>query len=160
MVTTTGTVGVEVFSFYTMVDQVLASRAVYFDVTSRGDVIRRNGIAHKCKSFSCFNISDIIKNCAQVREERRLLDVCGVRVELVQIAFWNLNLVETFVSTEYIAVFVAEHVRAHSDVKRILNLLVCRPDVFQVNRLTVVAITDWIFRKVDVHCTSKRISNN
>src|SRR5262249_25704036 len=145
------TVVVEIDRLHAECLQVQPGGGARLDVAYRTDVVRGNRVAENGERPRTFEFTQ-----SRVRptgfEEWRLLDVGGIRLPGVLLAGIARHAFPERVGDGVIhTVDLAVLIGARGSVEHLHELILARPDVFQENRLAILAGAERLFRHVDVH---------
>lgn len=77
IISSSGTIGVEVFLFNSFITQETGSGGVLGNSSSRGNMISGNGITKVQKAISTFDVFDGVRFGLKSLEERRVMDISG-----------------------------------------------------------------------------------
>ena len=140
-----------------MLDQVFPGGAIHRYRAGGRDVIGCNRVAKERQHPGRLYRLDRRNLRRHALEERRLLDVSGVRIPLVEISSGNLKPLPHLVSFFDVGVFLFVHFGLDGLPDSLLDLLLGRPDILQVDRLAVRIVGQRLRSQVDVHTPGQRI---
>ena len=153
IIAATRAVAVEVFRFHAMLDQISPGWRIFFDRTGGTDVICRHRIAEDRQRTCAANVANLR---AIAFEERRLLNVCRIRIPFVQQPRRRGNLIPEWILIRKIRVKPPISGGIDRALHHVANLFHRRPDFTKVNMLTILAAADRLLRHVDVHAAGQR----
>ncbi|CVA81563.1 Uncharacterised protein [Serratia marcescens] len=88
-----------------------------------------------------------------------MADIGRILLPLIGRRTGHLDRLPVGVAVEHFAVFLVEHLGAHF-FYRLSDVLAARPDILQVDRLTVVALAQRLFGQINLHAARQRISHH
>ena len=148
-------VAVEVDELDAVVDQEPARRGALLDSTGRGDVVGGHRVPEDAQRTGPADLGNGACLHAELREERRLLDVGGIAVPLVHVAHARGNLVPLRVLGCEVGVERPEHLGLEGGLQGVAHLGQAGPDVLQEHR-AVVALADGLGGQVLVDPAGQR----
>jgi hypothetical protein len=129
VVTSAGSVRVEVLVGNSTLSKEASSRGVLGDLTGGGDVIGGDGVTHVQEAVSIVNVSDGLEFGLGALEEGRVVDVGRVIVPRVEFTSGGFEVLPHLRSLKDVVVDVNEHFGLDATFSNILNFITRRPDI-------------------------------
>jgi len=129
IVTSTGSVRVEIFIRDSTLSKEASSRGVLSDLSSGGNVIGSDGVAHVQEAVSVVHISNRLELSFGALEEGRVVDVSGVIVPRVEFTSRGFEVLPHLGSLEDVVVDINEHLGLDASFRNFLDFTASRPDV-------------------------------
>ena len=98
--------------------------------------------------------------CRQVTKKWRLFDIGRVSLPLEQLASRHFQLVPLLVSPEYVRIVAGKRRRINTAIHKLHNLLLIRPDVLEIYRLSIGIDADRVLGEVDVDVAGQCIGDD
>jgi len=160
VITSSGTISVEVLLFNSLLLEESSSRRVLGDITSRGNVISGDGVTKVKETVSILDILDFGKGQFSLLEEGRVMDVSGVLLPLILLGLGGIKGVPSVSTLGDSAINFLEHFRLEGFSNHLVDFASVGPDVLQEDILTFLILTDGFGVEVNVEGTSEGIGNN
>jgi hypothetical protein len=160
VVTSAGSVRVEVLVGNSTLSKEASSRGVLGDLTGGGDVIGGDGVTHVQEAVGIVNVSDGLEFGLGALEEGRVVDVGRVIVPRVEFTSGGFEVLPHLRSLKDVVVDVNEHFGLDATFSNILNFITRRPDIGEENIFAVLVLTEGLSLKVMVDGTGKSVGNN
>src|SRR5215472_1082711 len=156
------TVGVEVYRLHAMVDEVLARGAVGLDRSGGRDVIRGYAVAEIAEHARAGDVLHGSGLRRHVLEVRRILYVRRLLVPDEVLAFRDLQSAPALVALEDIAVALLEEIAGDVLAYDLVDLFRGRPDVFEVDGLTlaVMDVAERLLVDVNIDASGEGVSDD
>ncbi len=142
-----------------MLGQITASGAVLLDVAGRGDVVGGDRVAQQRQDAGIVDVGDARRIAGDGLEEGRILDVGGVGVPDIGLGIRHLDRLPLLVTVEHGAVLLVEHGGVEL-LHGVGHFLLGGPDVFQIDRLTVIAGAQRLLGQIDLDAAGERIGHH
>src|SRR5207302_10304752 len=126
----------------------------------RRNMIRRYRVAEDCQYSSPRNVRQRRRLPFHVFKERRTLYICRCVVPLEQFAGWSFDLLPPVVTSERLFISSPEHLWLDRGTDGVADFGLCRPDVAQVNRRSLLIDTERFGLKINVHLPRERIRHD
>jgi hypothetical protein len=126
-----------------------------FLIAPAGEVVGRHRVAEDAERARALDLRDRAGRHREAREERRLLDVGRLRLELVNVARGRRDFVPLRILRREVGVELAENLRLQRRLQLVAHFAQRRPDVLQKNVLAVLVVAERIFREIDVDAAGK-----
>src|SRR6266566_1863454 len=104
-------------------------------------MVGRDTVSEDAQRARRFNLADLARLQTKIREERRFLNVGAFCIPLINVACSGGDFVPLGVLLGKIAVKLAKDFGFQGSLHRITDLLRARPDVLQVNILTLLSLS-------------------
>ena len=137
VVTTARAEGVKILALDAESFEIALRRTLFGNRSGRGDVIRGNGIPQQGKRPRIGDRPDGRHLGGEVGEKAGFTDVARLGVPLVDLPTGDGDRVPLFVTIEDVAVLLLKKVRGQRRFHDTPDLLLARPDVTQVDRLSI-----------------------
>jgi hypothetical protein len=160
IVTSAGSVGVEVLIGDSALSKEASSRGVLGDLSSGGDVIGGDGVTHVQEAVSVVNVRDGLEFSLGALEEGRVVDVGGVVVPRVEFTFGGLEVLPHLGSLEDVVVNVNEHLRLDASFGNDLDFITSGPDVGEENVFAVLVLSERLGLEIVVDGTGKGVGDD
>ena len=115
-----------------------------------------NAVAEHGQHARALDVLDGGRLERHVIEVRRLPNVSGIVFPRVSLALRNRQPAPALVSRVHLGIALAKHLRRNRARHRLLDFLLRRPDVGQVDGLAVFASSDGILAQIDVNASRER----
>ncbi|GBD09832.1 hypothetical protein HRbin22_02093 [Candidatus Thermoflexus japonica] len=123
-------------------------------------MIRRDGVAQHRQGPRPADVLQGRRLQGELPEERRLLDVGGIRVPLVEISLRDQEASPSLIPFEDAGVTGPEQLRIQALPDRPLDLLLGRPDVPQEDRLAVGIVAQRLALEIDVDAAGQGVGHH
>ena len=160
MIAAARAVRVEVLRIDAVIHQILPRRAVLLDRTGRRDVIRRDAVAEQRQHAPAGDVDQRRGLERHALEERRIAHVGRIGIPLEATAGRHVKVLPARIAAEHVRVLFREVLGLHRAQHRLLNLALGRPDVAQVDRLSIVAGPERLGRQVQRHRAGECIGDD
>ena len=123
-------------------------------------MVRGHRIAEERENARSFHVLEFRKLGREVGEKRWFLDVRRRFAPLVEFAAGNRNVVPRSIAVPDVSVHFVEHARVDRLVQELADFLLARPDVLEIDRLSLDVLSEWLGGEVEVHRSRKRIRDD
>src|SRR5215204_2095220 len=123
-------------------------------------MIGRYRVADLYQYTGALYILEVLGLGAHILEEGRLLDVGRVRVPLVEVTGGHLYLVPLLVTSVDVGVLLLVQVRVEGSLDLAPHLLLRRPDILQVDWVSVCVMPERLIDEVYIHRSSQGIGDD
>jgi len=160
VVTSAGTVRVEVLLLDSLLSEVAGSRGVLGDLTGGGDVIGGDGVSKVKEAVGTSDVLNGLEFSLGALEEGRVVDVGGVFFPIVDLAFGSLKVLPHLAALEDVLVGSLEHLGLDNTVSDGADLLTAGPDLSQENILSLLVLAKRSRLEVEIDGAGESVSND
>ena len=160
MVSTAGSVGVEVATLDAVASKPLARRGVSLDISGRGDVIGGDRVAELEQNAGIGDVTNRVGFSLHTVEDRQLADIGGGRIPGEGFTLGGLQLLPTRATVEDVGVALGVHLSGDGRSDDLLDLLGGGPQIGQTNLAAVRGGGQHIVVEIDVHGASDRVDHH
>lgn len=160
VVSSSGSVGVEILSLDSSLFEVGGSGGILGDVSGWGDVISGDEVSEVGEAVGSLDAWDWLGDLGDSIEVGWLVDIGGGLLPLVLFGWLNLEVVPSGGSLGDLGVVLSEHVRVQELVDGGLDLFSGWPDILQEDVLSLGVNSDWVSLEIDVHGSSQSVGND
>ncbi len=140
--------------------EVLRSGGTDLDRTCRADVVGGDRVAEQCEDASALDVLDRSRIHRHAVEVGWLPHVGGVHVPLEGVTLRGFEVLPAAVARKDGCVRLAEHVLVDRGLDRLFDFLRGRPDVLEVDGVSVGVVTERIGLEVEVHGSGEAVCNH
>ena len=160
VVATARAVGIELRGTDLAFEQVFARRAFPLNATRRRDVIRGDGIGEDQQRTRAGDVGDRLRLPLHAFEEGWIFYIGAGFLPAICFRLRALDLLPLFRSFEHVLVAAAIHLGGQAFAHGVVNFLIGRPYVLQINVIAVGVLAERIGRQVNLERAGQRIGND
>ena len=123
-------------------------------------MIRSDGVSEEAEDAGALDVTDRARLGAQALKVRRVSHISGLWRPVIGVPGRGINGVPALVTAVHIVIAICEHLSAYGGVDRRPNLSGARPNISQVDGLTVGASTEGLVHDVMSHAACEGIGDD
>mmetsp|Transcript_414 Transcript_414/g.472 ORF Transcript_414/g.472 Transcript_414/m.472 type:complete len:317 (-) Transcript_414:86-1036(-) len=160
VISSSGTISIVILRFDTTAFQITSSRRILGDLTSGTNVISCDRVTQVQQSMSTFQILDGFGSFFGLLEERRIVNIGGALLPLVQFTSGSFQSVPSLGTLGDLAINFGKHFRSDDSTGDSGDFFSGRPDIAQEDRVTGGVVTQGLGFEIDVNSSSQGVGDN
>src|SRR5690554_1763026 len=122
-------------------------------------MVGRNGVTKYCQNACALNILWLWCWLVNTGKEWWICHIGRLTTPFVRQRIWNFKILPMLISIKNLSILLTEHIADHF-LHFVLDFSCAWPNIFQVNRVTILVVAQWLFGKVDSRCSGQCKGNH